>query len=641
MPIVDLDPQPIGAPLTTPQGAFVTPGLGDIEDKPREVAPITLGERALGVAASVVPGGSLFYNVARGPAFAPAMRRDNLLASVWSSESAWTDRTPDPDFNPFDHIKGTKYEQFPESFIGVRNQRQFTATQRDIDREEEDNKNLASLPWYQTLPASLLANVLDPTVVLPGGGFYRSAKGGFSFLRTAASVGAGAGAQSAVQEAGLQAIQETRTGTESALNIGSSVLLGSLLGWGGAAILSRGEMRSAIAAVDRQLGAMGDDATAIIEDLQPKLVAAGRSADEAAVEARIVAARYGARAERLGAPSALDLYQGKVDVRAGEFDPATMALPDAERQFFQSVPTFYSAVLRSVETAKQEKAPAAQWLGTLKNTPGVKPEEMEWLGLENWLKEQKGPVTKQAIADYVRANQIEVREVEKAERRTSATGRTIFQDRDEVAQRLYQTPYDKLASEQKRAVDDELASVSPTKFGSYTLPGGENYRELLLTLPSKAPDIQKPELVTSLPEGYQVIRDSNAAPERRYGIIPPGQTHARSLVGWHPTEEEATRQALNHINSTAAQHYDRAVFDAQSDGQFRSSHFDEPNILAHVRFNDRTIAGKKTLFLEEIQSDFGQAFRREQTKVAETVDRDFDTIADAMVKAGVIEKICD
>jgi len=47
--------------------------------------------------------------------------------------------------------------------------------------------------------------------------------------------------------------------------------------------------------------------------------------------------------------------------------------------------------------------------------PGVKPEELEWLGLEDWPKEQKGPVTKDQIADYVRANRIEVREVEKGD----------------------------------------------------------------------------------------------------------------------------------------------------------------------------------------------------------------------------------
>ena len=46
--------------------------------------------------------------------------------------------------------------------------------------------------------------------------------------------------------------------------------------------------------------------------------------------------------------------------------------------------------------------------------------------------------------------------------------------------------------------------------------------------------------------------------------------------------------------------------------QFRSSHFDQPNILAHVRFNERTDAdGKRVLFIEELQSDWAQKGRKE------------------------------
>ena len=48
---------------------------------------------------------------------------------------------------------------------------------------------------------------------------------------------------------------------------------------------------------------------------------------------------------------------------------------------------------------------------------------------------------------------------------------------------------------------------------------------------------------------------------------------------------------------------------------FKSSHFDEPNILVHLRMNTRTDAGgNKVLFLEEIQSDWGQKGRNEGFK---------------------------
>ncbi len=171
-----------------------------------------------------------------------------------------------------------------------------------------------------------------------------------------------------------------------------------------------------------------------------------------------------------------------------------------QKELFQSelAEPFYSGLARAVEGAKLAKGTADQWLGTLKNLPGVKSEEMEWLGLEDWLREQEGAVTKEQVQDYIRANEIKVQEVVNEENRPWGSRGT-----------------------------------SPI-FSRFQLPGGENYRELLLTLPPK--------------EG--------------------GET-------------------------------------------FTSGHFDEPNVVAHVRFNDRVDAnGKRTLFIEEIQSDWHQKGRK-------------------------------
>ena len=42
--------------------------------------------------------------------------------------------------------------------------------------------------------------------------------------------------------------------------------------------------------------------------------------------------------------------------------------------------------------------------------------------------------------------------------------------------------------------------------------------------------------------------------------------------------------------------------------RFKStSHYNEPNILAHVRFDEREVKnGERVLFIEEIQSDWAQ-----------------------------------
>jgi len=58
-----------------------------------------------------------------------------------------------------------------------------------------------------------------------------------------------------------------------------------------------------------------------------------------------------------------------------------------------------------------------------------------------------------------------------------------------------------------------------------------------------------------------------------------------------------------------------AKTDAQIEhqGTFRSTHWDQPNVLAHSRFNEHTdTEGKRVLFLEELQSDWGQRLQRDK-----------------------------
>lgn len=267
---------------------------------------------------------------------------------------------------------------------------------------------------------------------------------------------------------------------------------------------------------------------------------------------------------------------------------------DIIRSFDQSAPAakapiYYSAVERTVAAAKQAKATPDQWLATLKNTPGVKPEELEWLGLEGWLKEQTGTITKDQVLDYVRANQIEVREVTKGELVTELPpGYKAVQIGDEWAVREARGTYiargsrtEAEALETALKVLQETGEVTDqTKFGNYTLPGGENYREVLLTLPNKKQ--------YSLPDGWSAEQtDRGWRVVNRYGDV----------ISRGSTEGDAIALAIRDRG-------DRS-FD-----EYRSSHWDEPNILAHVRFDDRVSDGKKTLHLAEIQSDWHQAGRK-------------------------------
>jgi hypothetical protein len=105
------------------------------------------------------------------------------------------------------------------------------------------------------------------------------------------------------------------------------------------------------------------------------------------------------------------------------------------------------------------------------------------------------------------------------------------------------------------------------QYSAYTLPGGKNNREILLRLPpSTISPAERAEL------------DRINAIDRRL------------------TEEEASRRAAIEQKMTDLKR-----------AKYKSSHWNEPNVLAHIRVNDRTDAdGKRVLFVEEIQSDWGQ-----------------------------------
>jgi len=75
--------------------------------------------------------------------------------------------------------------------------------------------------------------------------------------------------------------------------------------------------------------------------------------------------------------------------------------------------------------------------------------------------------------------------------------------------------------------------------------------------------------------------------------------------------EAEARVILNAAPNANLSEADIAYASRLQADEFRSQHFDQPNVLAHMRVNDRVDAdGKKVLFVEEVQSDWHQAGRK-------------------------------
>lgn len=208
-----------------------------------------------------------------------AFRQENLVGSALVSNrmdlSTQEFHRVDPDYDVYDDIKG--YEEYADRFETVYNPIAADAVKADIDREKKDRDTLAASGWTG-MGLSMLAGVTDPTILIPAGALAKSGKVGYSALRSAGAVALGAGAGVAVQEAGLQAIQETRTATESAVNIGGSMILGGLVGAVGARILSKGEWDRLGAKLEEELADEVVNPADVAETIVQRMQSAGAAA---------------------------------------------------------------------------------------------------------------------------------------------------------------------------------------------------------------------------------------------------------------------------------------------------------------------------------------------------------------------------
>jgi hypothetical protein len=260
-------------------------------------------------------------------------------------------------------------------------------------------------------------------------------------------------------------------------------------------------------------------------------------------------------------------------VREIQTTPPTGAVTMAPSSLPKSDIGFYSQLEAAVQPL-QNKGTGQQYLAQIQKTAGVKPEEIQWTGLDTFLQDRQS-VTKTEIQDYLNSNRVDVQEVrlDRSLPAVQAERRGAFEayDRGEIT------------LEQRNAILEQSEPVNTRHhLGAYQgikteIPGGENYRELLLTLPQK-------------------LGSKDDISQRMFGK-PYSQL----------TDQERF-QVTPEFQKTMGQ-------------DFQSTHFDQPNILAHLRVNDRTVDGKKTLFVEEIQSDWHQAGRKKGYATPEAKER--------------------
>lgn len=329
----------------------------------------------------------------------------------------------------------------------------------------------------------------------------------------------------------------------------------------------------------------------------------------------------------------------ELDAPKSALERVSGALAKSEKLYSMLEPggLWFSPLAEAAKSATQNKMQPAQWLGWLKKQQGVKQEEIEDTGLEDWLDAQPVGVTKEAVVDFLDRGGVKVEEkvLGGSDVDTSWTreerlddinteqldlnnqfgfrarmdgspyglydvvlenGNFVLADTGEV---LELSPEDAEMARQSEALRQEALGlraeldrprqgVSETQYGSYQAPGGKNYRELLITVPAQVSAEDRSPLFQDA-DGLFKIRKADG-----------------SLVNGSWKNIEAAVEALRDLRD-------------QYPGQFRdeeapiytSSHWPEPNVLVHIRFNERADAeGARVLFVEEVQSDWHQEGRK-------------------------------
>lgn len=268
---------------------------------------------------------------------------------------------------------------------------------------------------------------------------------------------------------------------------------------------------------------------------------------------------------------------GRVDEGEEVLQPAL----DARFQINEDVarPWYFSALERAAESAKVEKTKPNQWLNVLRQTQGVKQEEIEATGLEDWLKLQGDrTVTKQEIADYVKQNGVQVEEL-----LSRPAAYEVFMDGDSTGQGF------DTREEAENFINESAQYNIRDAIDMGVIDRETDNLDYQLEMEMGRYFIRAPEEVEGGPKyaGWQVTD--------QFGYT--GENYRELLLTLPKKPDEPGYQSHNWP--------------------------DTQNVLAHLRIDDRRspVPGlKKDLFVQEVQSDWGQEARKFGYRSAE--DRD-------------------
>lgn len=286
--------------------------------------------------------------------------------------------------------------------------------------------------------------------------------------------------------------------------------------------------------------------------------------------------------------------------------PAMSAAPEPPPRNLSPI-SLYSHGAESAQTLPQPRGTPQQFRAMLEKA-GVKPDEMK--GFEEAFAGQKS-ITREQAAEFFNERMPKVEETvlggetatgkwkqEEIIRFTSddaAWNRFVHDHLPEGFENLtkLKTPDERMEVLERRfnnEVDQYLKTVSsaPTKFQQYQLPGSTNYREVLLRLPETKNTETIDQMRTKLAD--LDFQRRNLRSEMR--SMPEATPQREEIIDKFADIDKQIYQLQKQIDNYKPQQL------------FQSSHWDEPNVLAHLRMADRDGPPKPTFVVENLSSGF-------------------------------------
>ena len=236
---------------------------------------------------------------------------------------------------------------------------------------------------------------------------------------------------------------------------------------------------------------------------------------------------------------------------------------------------FTSPAMKVIIGSKEESLKPKVWLNKLRGG-GVPKEELEWTGLQEWLQSKgKDRVTKQELQEFMQANQIQIQEV-------------VYGSEIGTAGTPYATT----------KADEYMKTWAHGDESRVRIPGGQNYRELVLMVPES--QFQRSQQIGS------DIKSKVAALRREENEIYQGLDMLEEVDPFDDQAREFANQRLNEIREELRNiSPDEVIGTARFPGEM--GHYPEDNVIMHIRINERIDEdGRRVLFVEELQSDWGQ-----------------------------------